>query len=73
MVQSPQFERVSSQLQATLDREAIKISTDKKDEVANLLHSQRILAHYNSCIWWDGCYYCQDEHKDWYCIKCTFF
>lgn len=65
--------RVSEKLQNTLNQEASKLSTDRKDEVATLLNSERFVSSYSACIWWDGCYYCQDERNDWYCVKCCFF
>lgn len=72
MMKNNQLERVSDELQKTLDLEARNPSADRKDEVANLLNSQRFLDDYDACIWWNGCYYCKDESNNWYCIKCTF-
>lgn len=72
-MQSYQLEPVSEQLQETLEREAVKPSADRKDEVAELVNSERFLSAYDACIWWDGCYYCKDEGDNWYCIKCSFF
>jgi hypothetical protein len=67
------LEPVSDQLQKTLNQEARKLASDRKDEVATLLNSASFVSSYNACIWWDGCYYCKDENNSWYCIKCTFF
>lgn len=72
MVQTNDLNRVSESLQATLNQEATKASVDRKDEVARLLNSERFVADYQACIWWDGCYYCQDEDKNWYRISCRF-
>ncbi len=72
MNKNSQLERVPDELQKTLDREATNPSSDRKDEIANLLHSERFIADYDACIWWNGCYYCKDENSNWYCIKCTF-
>jgi hypothetical protein len=73
MVQINGLERVSDKLQTTLNKEARNPSADRKDEVATLLNSERFVASYNACIWWDGCYYCKDEDNYWYCIRCSFF
>ncbi|HAA27156.1 MAG TPA: hypothetical protein DCE56_05070 [Cyanobacteria bacterium UBA8553] len=64
---------VSEKLQNTLNQEASKLSADRKDEVAALLNSERLISFYKACIWWDGCYYCQDESNSWDCVKCGFF
>lgn len=68
-----ELERVSESLRQTLEQEARKPLADRKDEVAALLNSDRFVSDYNACIWWDGCYYCQDESNYWYCVKCCFF
>jgi hypothetical protein len=68
-----EFQRVSDQLQQTLDREVSKPLSDRRDEVATLMNSERLVATYNACIWWDGCYYCKDDMNSWYCVKCCFF
>lgn len=72
-MQTYPLECVSDELQITLDQEASKASTDRKDEVATLINSERFVSAYETCIWWDGCYYCKDEKSTWYCIRCTFF
>lgn len=68
-----QLERVSEKLQKTLEREARNPSADRRDEVATLLNSQRLVSYYNACVWWNGCYYCKDDTDSWYCVKCSFF
>lgn len=74
MVAHPnQLERVSEKLKNTLEQEARKTSSDRRDEVASLLHSERVVASYNACVWWNGCYYCKDDTDSWYCVKCCFF
>jgi len=73
MARTQELERVSEELQRTLELEARRVSANRKDEVATLLNSERYLSSYKACIWWDGCYYCKDDHNDWYCIRCTFF
>lgn len=73
MAQIQALERVSEELQRTLEQEASRVSANRKDEVATLLNSERCLSSYKACIWWDGCYYCKDDNNDWYCIRCTFF
>lgn len=73
MVQSSNLERVSADLQATLNQEVNKLAANRRDEVAILLNSERFVADYQVCIWWDGCYYCQDDTSNWYRISCRFF
>ncbi|NES21214.1 MAG: hypothetical protein F6K41_20360 [Symploca sp. SIO3E6] len=73
MVQTYQLAPVSEELHKILNQEANKPTADRKDEVATLLNSESFVATYDACIWWDGCYYCQDENDHWYCIKCSFF
>ena len=67
------LDRVSDALQKTLNQEAHNPSADRRDEVAIMLNSERFASSYKACIWWDGCYYCQDESNYWYCIRCSFF
>ncbi|NEP08684.1 MAG: hypothetical protein F6K14_00155 [Symploca sp. SIO2C1] len=73
MAQTYHLDPVSEELHKILDQEAHKPTADKKDEVATLLNSERFVSTYDTCIWWDGCYYCQDENDNWYCIRCSFF
>ncbi len=74
MVARPhQLERVSESLRNTLEQETRQASSDRRDEVASLLHSERVVASYNACVWWNGCYYCKDDSGSWYCVKCCFF
>ncbi len=68
-----QLQPVSGNLQNTLEHEACRIAADRKDEVAVLLNSERLLDMYETCVWWDGCYYCKDDKEFWYCVKCCFF
>lgn len=66
---------VSAALQKTLDEVAGRIS-DRKDEIVDLLSneqpakSRQVDLSYTRCTWWEGCYYCQDELKQWHRIKC---
>lgn len=68
-----ELERVSEDLRTLLSEEASKPAADKRDAVADLMNSERFAASYEACVWWDGCYYCQDAKGDWYCIRCGFF
>jgi hypothetical protein len=62
-------------LQKTLSEIAAKAS-DRKDELMDVLSSEQptksrqVEEAYNACIWWEGCYYCQDEQKSWHRVKC---
>lgn len=66
---------VSPSLQKILNEVAAKL-TDRKDEVVNLLSneqpskSRQVELTYTRCMWWEGCYYCQDENQQWYRVKC---
>ena len=66
---------VPASLQKTLDAVAGNMS-DRKDEIVDLLNdeqpakSRQVEMSYSRCIWWEGCYYCQDDVKQWHRIKC---
>jgi hypothetical protein len=66
---------VSRDLQSTLDQIASG-AKDRKDEIVDLLSSEQpkksrqIDAVFDRCIWWEGCYYCQDEQGQWQRVKC---
>ncbi|MGG6294717.1 hypothetical protein ACQ4M4_09850 [Leptolyngbya sp. AN02str] len=66
---------VSPELQETLDKIA-GLTGDRKDEFIDLLNSEhpsisrRVEDAYSRCIWWEGCYYCQDENRKWQRVKC---
>lgn len=66
---------VPEALQHTLNDLAAKMA-DRKDEVVDLLSgeqpakSRHVDMSYNQCVWWEGCYYCQDESRRWHRVKC---
>ncbi len=66
---------VPEALQQTLNTIAATM-TDRKDEVVDLLcdeqpaKSRQVDMSYVRCTWWEGCYYCQDEVKQWHRVKC---
>ncbi|GAB4377682.1 MAG: hypothetical protein Kow00121_27830 [Elainellaceae cyanobacterium] len=66
---------VSEALQKTLDDVAEKMA-DRKEEVVDLLSdeqptkSRQVDLSYVRCMWWEGCYYCQDEQNRWHRVKC---
>lgn len=66
---------VSESLQTTLNEIALQLA-DRKDEVVDLLSDEQpsksrlVDLSYVQCTWWEGCYYCQDEAKQWYRVKC---
>lgn len=69
------YEPVPESLQKTLD-EMAAVLADRKDEVVDLLcdeqpaKSRQVELSYVQCMWWEGCYYCQDESNRWHRIKC---
>jgi asparagine synthetase B (glutamine-hydrolysing) len=66
---------VSESLQETLNSIALR-QDDRKDEVVDMLSDEQpsksrfVEMSYLQCTWWEGCYYCQDEAKRWYRVKC---
>jgi hypothetical protein len=66
---------VPASLQKTLDEIALK-HADRKHEVVELLggeqptKSRQVDLAYSQCTWWEGCYYCRDESKQWHRVKC---
>lgn len=66
---------VPEPLKETLDDLVAQLD-NRKNEVVNLLSDEQpsksrlVDLSYTQCIWWEGCYYCQDEDKQWHRIKC---
>jgi len=66
---------ISDDLQKLLDKIAAKAS-DRKEEVVEILSDEQptkshfVETQYAQCTWWEGCYYCQDEHNQWHRVKC---
>lgn len=66
---------ISGELQKTLDEVAAKLP-DRKGEVVDMLggeqpaKSRQVDLAYVRCMWWEGCYYCQDEQQRWHRVKC---
>lgn len=66
---------VPQSLQKTLDDLVIQLG-DRKNEIVDLLSNEQpsksrlVDLSYKQCIWWEGCYYCQDEDQQWHRIKC---
>ncbi len=76
MIKQLQSERTSeASLQEILNQMAEKMG-DRKAEVVELLNyeqplkSQRVESSYQRCIWWEGCYYCQDADLTWRQVQC---
>ncbi len=63
-------------LQKLLNEAVTNQSTDRKEEVVELLSDEQpsksrlVDMAYVQCTWWEGCYYCQDENKQWHRVKC---
>ncbi|MBD2460603.1 hypothetical protein H6G89_06055 [Oscillatoria sp. FACHB-1407] len=66
---------ISQELQKTLNQIAAQ-AADRKDELMDLLGNEQpgkshlVETDYGQCIWWEGCYYCQDDNKQWHRVKC---
>jgi hypothetical protein len=62
-------------LQQTLSQIAAE-GRERKDEVIDVLSGEQptksrwVEESYVTCTWWEGCYYCQDEEKNWHRVKC---
>jgi len=66
---------ISETLQRSLDEIAEQMM-DCKEQVVELLSdeqptkSRMVDLSYTQCTWWEGCYYCRDEAKQWHRVKC---
>jgi len=66
---------IVGKLQQTLAQIA-ENSRDRKDELVDMLSDEQpsksrlVELSYIACIWWEGCYYCQDDQGQWYQVKC---
>lgn len=66
---------VPEPLQKKLNEIAAQLA-DRKSEVVDLLSdeqptkSRQVEMSYTKCMWWEGCYYCQDESQQWHRVKC---
>jgi hypothetical protein len=67
---------LSGVLSQVLDQVASVQPTDRKPEIVNLLSNEQpaksrmVDQSYLQCTWWEGCYYCQDETRQWHQVKC---
>lgn len=72
--QDLQLQPVSDEIKTRLEQELSKPSAeDRRDDVADLMHSESFVAGYDACVWWDGCYYCRDASGHWYQVRCGFY
>ena len=62
--------KVSDDLQKVLSHLAGDVPDEKKSEVSALLKDHNISATYKRCMWYAGCYYCEDEDGNWDLIWC---
>ncbi len=66
---------VPEAIQKSLDEIAEQMA-DCKEQVVELLNdeqpakSRMVDLTYSQCTWWEGCYYCRDESKQWHQVKC---
>ncbi len=76
MMRMKQAETALSQPLSSVLNEVAERLTDRKDEVVELLSdeqpakSRMVEMSYTQCTWWEGCYYCCDETKQWHRVKC---
>jgi hypothetical protein len=70
-----QIDSLPKSLQNTLNQLVAQLG-DRKSEVVDLLSDEQpsksrlVDMSYTQCIWWEGCYYCQDESQQWHRVKC---
>lgn len=68
------FHPVADEVQETLDCLTDQAAAESLDEVVKLLgikglaHSRDVKSSFQSCTWWDGDYYCQDENWRWHLV-----
>ncbi|HCF29942.1 MAG TPA: hypothetical protein DEV81_22695 [Cyanobacteria bacterium UBA11049] len=68
---------VADEVQETLDRLTDQVAAESLPEVVELLNikapalGQEIESSFQSCTWWDGDYYCQDENWRWHSVDLT--
>lgn len=68
------FNPVADELQETLDLLTDQVAAESLQEVAKLLESKspslssEVESSFQTCTWWDGDYYCQDETWQWHLL-----
>lgn len=68
------FNLVADEVQETLDRLTDQVAAESLPEVIELLNTkapascQEVKSAFQSCTWWDGDYYCQDENWKWHLV-----
>lgn len=65
---------VADEVQETLDWLTDQVAAESLPEVVELLSIkapallQEVESSFQSCTWWDGDYYCQDENWRWHSV-----
>lgn len=65
---------VANEVQETLDWLTDQAAAESLHEVVELINiqspvlSQQVKSSFQSCTWWDGDYYCQDENWRWHLV-----
>lgn len=67
---SQSSKKVSKEMSEVLNRLSGEIPKDRVKEVRSLLVDRKLAEGNVRCTWWDGCYYCQDEHGEWKLVSC---
>ena len=68
------FNLVGDEVQETLDCLTDQAAAESLDQVVELLgskeqnHCDDVKSSFQSCTWWDGDYYCQDENWRWHFV-----
>lgn len=68
------FNLVADEVQETLDCLTEQAAAESLEQVVELLgnkepyHSDDVKSSFQSCTWWDGDYYCQDENRRWHFV-----
>lgn len=69
------FNPVADELQETLDLLTDQVAAESLPEVVKLLDSKsatlccEVESSFQTCTWWDGDYYCQDENWQWHLLN----
>lgn len=65
---------VADEVQETLDWLTDQAAAESLQEVIELLNikapalGQEVKSSFQSCTWWDGDYYCQDQNWRWHLV-----
>ncbi|MEN9205720.1 MAG: hypothetical protein Q6J68_04940 [Thermostichales cyanobacterium SZTDM-1c_bins_54] len=62
--------KVSRDVQQLLEQLLAEHPHSCLEELGDAIGNWKLLADYDFCLWWQGCYYCRDPQGDWKQITC---